>query len=119
MISVSVVQDIRRLRMEGESIASIARNAGVSEPTVRKYLRPLDMSPSLPAKEGRPSVMGRHANIVDGWLEENRGNWHKQRHTAKRIWQRLCEETRTSELFGRFAAHFGLDYVFCNPKCGA
>ena len=87
MISMSVVQDIRRLRMEGESIASIARNAGVSEPTVRKYLRPRDMSPSLPVKEKRPSVMDRYAGIVDGWLEEDQGNWHKQRHTAKRIWQ--------------------------------
>lgn len=233
MISMSVVQDIRRLRMEGESIASIARNAGVSEPTVRKYLRPRDMSPSLPVKEKRPSVMDRYAGIVDGWLEEDQGNWHKQRHTAKRIWQRLreehgadlsyntvqryvkrwkedhrrpsecfldqvaipadmqvdfgqadfylrdvrtrlhylvcdfpfsnvglaqvfygetaecvcegllavfgyvggvprriifdnatgvgrrvCKEISTSELFGRFAAHFGFDYVFCNPNAG-
>lgn len=86
---MSVVQDIRRLRMEGESIASIARNPGVSEPTVRKYLRPRDMSPSLPVKEKRPSAMDRYAGIVDDWLEEDQGNWHKQRHTAKRIWQRL------------------------------
>lgn len=92
MISMSVVQDIRRLRMEGESIASIARNAGVSEPTVRKYLKPRDLSPTLPVKEKRPSVMDRYAAIVDSWLEEDRGNWHKQRHTAKRIWQRLREE---------------------------
>ena len=61
MISMSVVQDIRRLRMEGESIASIARNAGVSEPTVRKYLRPRDMSPSLPVKEKA---------AVCGWIDK-------------------------------------------------
>lgn len=66
MISMSVVRDIRRLRMKDESIAAIARNAGVPESTVRKYLKPHDMSPSLPVKEKRPSVMDRYAAIVDG-----------------------------------------------------
>lgn len=52
--------------MKDESIAAIARNAGVPESTVRKYLKPHDMSPSLPVKEKRPSVMDRYAAIVDG-----------------------------------------------------
>lgn len=60
MISMSVVQNIRRLRMEGESIASIARNAGVSEPTVRKHLKPHDMSPSLTR-----GVMGTHVYVAN------------------------------------------------------
>lgn len=92
MISMSVIQDIRRRRRDGETIASIARSAGVSEPTVRKYLKPQDLSPTLPVKEKRPSVMDSYADIVDGWLTDDLGNWHKQRHTAKRVWQRLCEE---------------------------
>lgn len=92
MISMSMIQNIRSLRMRGESIASIARSAGVSEPTVRKYLQPQDLSPTLPVKKKRPSVMDEYANVVDGWLEEDLGVWHKQRHTAKRIWQRLKDE---------------------------
>lgn len=92
MISMSAIQDIRRLRMEGETIASIARNAGVSEPTVRKYLKPQDLSPTPPIRKKRPSVMDGYASVVDDWLKEDAGVWHKQRHTAKRIWQRLREE---------------------------
>ncbi|WP_233419518.1 helix-turn-helix domain-containing protein, partial [Bifidobacterium subtile] len=36
---MSRINSIRRRRREGESIASIARAEGVSEPTVRKYLK--------------------------------------------------------------------------------
>ena len=38
------VQSIRRLRRNGESVASIARKTHVSEPTVRKYLAKEDLS---------------------------------------------------------------------------
>ena len=89
---MSMIQDIRSLRMKGESIASIARSTGVSEPTVRKYLKPQNLSPTPPVKKKRPALMDEYASIVDGWLKEDLGVWRKQRHTAKRIWQRLREE---------------------------
>ena len=94
MISMSKVQDIRRMRREGESIAGIARKAGVSEPTVRKYLKPQDLSPKIPVRAKGPSVMDEYAPIVDAWLEADKGVWHKQRHTAARVWQRLVEEEK-------------------------
>ena len=50
MIGVDKIEDIRRRRSRGESIASISRNTGVSEPTVRKYLRMEDLSPSRPGR---------------------------------------------------------------------
>ena len=37
MIGVDKIEDIRRRARGGESIASIARAVGASEPTVRKY----------------------------------------------------------------------------------
>ena len=40
MIGVDKIDDIRRLGRGGASVASIARDTGVSEPTVRKYLIP-------------------------------------------------------------------------------
>ena len=92
MISMSKVQDIRKMRREGESIAGISRATGVSEPTVRKYLKPQDLSPKMPVKAKGPSVMDEYSAIVDSWLEADRGVWHKQRHTAQRVWERLVEE---------------------------
>ena len=39
MIGAARIDDIGRLGRGGASVASIARDTGVSEPTVRKYLR--------------------------------------------------------------------------------
>lgn len=37
---------------------------------------------------------------------------------ATGIGRRICEATRTTELFGRFAAHYDFAYSFCNPYSG-
>ena len=80
------------MRREGESIAGISRATGASEPTVRKRLKPQDLSPKMPARAKGPSVVDGCSAIVDSWLEADRGAWHKQRHTAQRVWERLVEE---------------------------
>ena len=46
MIGVDKMEDIRKRARGGESIASIARAVGASEPTVREYARMEDPSPS-------------------------------------------------------------------------
>ena len=50
MISMTKVNDIRKMRREGESVASIARKVGVCRDTVYKYLAMDDLSPKMPAK---------------------------------------------------------------------
>ena len=40
----------------------------------------------------RPSKLDPHEPLIDQWIEEDTANRGKQRHTARRIWQRLCEE---------------------------
>ncbi len=50
MISMSVIHSIRCMRKEGASVAAIARELGISEPTVRKYLREVDLSDRPPVK---------------------------------------------------------------------
>lgn len=37
---------------------------------------------------------------------------------AKGIGRRICRTTHTTELFGRFAAHYDFAYSFCNPYSG-
>lgn len=61
MISMPQVQSIRRLRRNGESVASIARKTHVSEPTVRKYLAKEDLS-------AVPSVRKPRASVIDPYL---------------------------------------------------
>ena len=87
MIGVDKIDDIRKLGRSGASIASIARDTGVSEPTVRKYLREPDLSESPPAVGRAPEspLPGPFAGLVDSWLIEDRRCWFKQRHTAKSV----------------------------------
>ena len=92
MISMSKVNDIRRLRREGETVASIARRVGVSRDTVYKYLSLGDLSPKAPVRGVRRSRLDPYRPLIEHWLDEDRENWRKQRHTAHRIWVRLTEE---------------------------
>ena len=50
MIGVDKTGDMRRRARRGEPIAAIARAAGVSEPTARKYARMEDLSPEPPRR---------------------------------------------------------------------
>ncbi|HJG37220.1 IS21 family transposase [Enorma phocaeensis] len=88
------IEDIRRLGRVGVSVASIARNTGVSEPTVRKYLREGDLSERPPevGRSPRSPILEPYADAIDSWLAEDRRCWRKQRHTARRVYDRLVEE---------------------------
>ena len=92
MINMSRINSIRRRRREGESIASIARAEGVSEPTVRKYLKVDDLSARPPVRKGRASMLDEWTPVIEQWLAEDRVTWRKQRHTATRVWERLRDE---------------------------
>ncbi|MFC5221294.1 IS21 family transposase [Bifidobacterium leontopitheci] len=86
------IQSIRTRRRNGEPIASIARNENVSEPTVRKYLKVDDLSAKPPVRKRRGSVIDEWTPVIEGMLAEDRETWHKQRHTATRIHERLRDE---------------------------
>lgn len=92
MISMSKVNDIRRMRREGKSVSAIARDVGVSRDTVYRYLRMDDLSPKMPARATRGSRLDPWRPLIESWLDEDRRCWRKQRHTAHRIWVRLTEE---------------------------
>jgi transposase len=86
-------EQIRRDReREGLSIRGLAERHGVHRRAVRQALA----SPLPPVKRspvGRPAPrLGPYRALIDGWLEADREAPRKQRHTAKRIWQRLVDE---------------------------
>ncbi len=94
MIGVDKIDDIRKMGRRGASVAEISRTTGVSEPTVRKYLRAGDLSEEPPkvGAAGPSPTIEPYREVVDGWLEEDRRVWRKQRHTAKRVYDRLVAE---------------------------
>ena len=86
------IQGIRERYREGSSVAEIARTFGVDPKTVRKYLKQDDFSPKPPEKMIKESILDPYKPLINAWLLEDQGRWHKQRHTAKRIHDRLTSE---------------------------
>ena len=92
MISMSQVYSIRQLRKQGETVAEIARKVGVCRNTVYNCLAQDDLSPKMPTVKERAKLLDPYRALIVSWLEEDRGEWRKQRHTAHRIWVRLTTE---------------------------
>lgn len=93
MIGVDKIEDIRKRARGGESIASIARAVGASEPTVRKYARMEDLSPEPPRRrEHESEVLAPYEETIDSRLDDDCRNWRKQRHTATRVYVSLRDE---------------------------
>jgi len=93
MIGVEEKERIRRAYfVEHRSIRWITRNYHRSRTTVRKALG--DASPPVYRREKEPvsKVLGPFKPIIYGWLEEDKTKPKKQRHTGKRIFDRLKEE---------------------------
>ena len=77
---------------EGWSIRKISRHLGICRPTIRKALTSAEM-PKYSLGKPRPApVMDAAANIVLTWLEADKTAPPKQRHTARRIYNRLVDE---------------------------
>lgn len=73
------------------SVRELARKHGVHRRTVRAALG--DAVPparKVPARSA--PVLGPHVATVRAWLVADRDAPRKQRHTARRVWQRLMEE---------------------------
>ena len=91
---MTVVEDIRRLDAEGVTGREIARILGVSRDSVVKYTQAGDFSPAPPSPAARPGarVLGGLEQVIEAWLVEDARRPRKQRHTAKRVFDRLVDE---------------------------
>lgn len=93
MITVEQKEQIRRAyHVEGKSIRQIHRETGYHRQTIRKALRDGGV-PEYKLEKSRPCpVMDAVKPIIDQWLAEDEKRPPKQRHTAKRIYERLTTE---------------------------
>jgi transposase len=93
---VEQFERIRRdARDEGLSIRALAAKHKVHRRAVRQALA--DAVPPTSRTPVRVApVLGPHMGTVRGWLTEDLEAPRKQRHTARRIWQRLIEEEGVS-----------------------
>jgi transposase len=84
----------RAVRVEGKSQRAVAREFGLSRETVRKMLQyavPPGYQRQQPIKKPK---LGPWIGVIDAILSDDKQRPVKQRHTAKRIFERLKEEHR-------------------------
>src|ERR1700722_17820575 len=86
-------EQIRRDRdREDLSIRALAERHGVHRRAVRQALA-VPVPPVKRRPAGRPAPkLGLYRGLIDGWLDADKGAPRKQRHTAKRVWERLRDE---------------------------
>ena len=89
---MALYRKVRLACAEGMSQREAARHFNISRDSVAKMMA-FSMPPgyrrTAPVK--RPKLDG-YTEIIDGWLEGNREVHRKQRHTAKRVFERLRDE---------------------------
>lgn len=84
---------IRREHREEEvSIRELARRHGVHRRAVRQALASAVPPPRQPMEPRTLPAIGPHAATIRGWLTDDQKAPRKQRHTARRIWERLVDE---------------------------
>jgi transposase len=90
---VRVQQSIRQLETKGLTHTQIAKELGVSRTTVVKYAtRDYSPTPTAGREGSRSLVVGEYARKADEWLEADLRMPRKQRHTARRVHERLVDE---------------------------
>ncbi|MCH8986170.1 MAG: IS21 family transposase, partial [Acidobacteria bacterium] len=91
MSRVKLFEEIRRERRDGASIRGLADTHGVHRRTVRQAIE--DAVPPLRRTPQRDAgVLGPWKDTIRSWLVDDLEVPKKQRHTARRVWERLVGE---------------------------
>ena len=92
MLSMPQINNIRDLSRNGFGISDISRQTGTDPKTIRKYLMMDDFSKGPPIKKVTASIVAPFHDKIMDIIEEDNKHWSKQRHTAKRIFERIRDE---------------------------
>lgn len=95
MLTMTQIHDIRKMYFEeGKSIAQISRETGRDRKTVRMYLNKDDWNKEMPESEPQTEFpkLNPFKDTIDEWLMEDKKAKRKQRHTARRVHDRLIEK---------------------------
>jgi len=93
MFQVEIYGRVRRaVLVEGRSRRAVAREFGISRKTIQKMLT-YSVPPGYQRQQPiRRPKLGPWLGVIDAILKDDKTRPAKQRHTAKRIFERLKEE---------------------------
>lgn len=94
IIELDIYSAIRTRYLEGESIRSIARSLRISRPTVKKYCEGATHPEVRKPYQREPDVITDDikAFVLSCFKQDEDENLKKQKHTAKKIYDRLVAE---------------------------
>lgn len=116
---VELFEQIRRSRRDERlSIRELAERHHVHRRTVRQALAAAMPPPRKTYRARARPAIDPYAGVIDGWLLADREVPRKQRHTARRVWQRLVAEhgatlaeVTVSRYVARRRVELGLDRI--------
>lgn len=129
MIGMEKYEGIRiSHRVYGKSIHMISKETGHARRTIRKALKGEGSIYSKRKRQPYP-VLEPYLNTIDEWLELDKEETKKQRHTARRIYNRLKDEKRYTgsesavrhyvrEAKLRLGINTTKVFIPCDPDCG-
>lgn len=92
MLSMKKIETIKELQDMGYGPVDISEKLNVDRKTASKYMEKEDFSKENISKSEKRSKLDPWKEKIEMWLEEDRRMRYKQRHTAKRIHNRLLSE---------------------------
>lgn len=115
-------------RVYGKNISELSRMTGHSRNTIKKAIRGEPWGYKERQHQPFPAI-GPYLEIINNWLERDKTQPKKQRHTARRIYNRLVEEhdykggESTVRRYVKVAKiDLGLDtpqaFIPCDPEAG-
>lgn len=115
-------------RVYGKNISEMSKMTGHSRNTIKKAIRGEPWGYKERSHQPFP-VLDKYLTVIDGWLTGDKCSPKKQRHTARRVYNRLVEEhgyqgsEPTVRRYVRFAKlALGIDtpcaFIPCDPEAG-
>jgi transposase len=92
MLRMNQVDQIKELQRQGLGPQEIASRLKLNRKTVAKFMKVEDFNGSFPSPRSTASKLDPWKPKIDEWLAEDRRMRFKQRHTAKRVHERLLAE---------------------------
>lgn len=93
MLKMKEITDLRKMYFEeGKNISQIQKETGFDRKTIRNFVNKKDWNDPVQIPTERESKLDKFKPKIDEWLEADKEMRKKQRHTAKRVHDRLKEE---------------------------
>jgi transposase len=110
MLTMDYIHDIRfRFFEKGENISQIANALHLDWKTVQKYVDKTDFNlpdPKPASEKKMHPKLDPYKPTIDRWLEEDKQVPRKQRHTARRVYNRLTKEVEGFDCSYRTVAYY-------------